>query len=128
MGDLLQKIFSQIINKEGGAECGLFVLGLHTTFGADAFENIIDALQLETVGEFYYRHMNLRKTESAVTDSAVEMRVLVLYNLFTFAIDRTNIILYRAASIVNGMYESMCKKEIESTRDSAFVNSWQQPL
>lgn len=88
----------------------LAVFRFHAAFGTDAFQHIVDTVQVETVREFYHRHMDIGETECAMTFGAVEMRVFVLDNIFTFAVLRTNVILYRAAAVVNGMYQSVGKE------------------
>lgn len=85
-----------------------------TALRTNTLENIIDVVDHEILGQSNHRHMNAAQAESALTTLTVEMGVEVIKVLSLFsAMTRrgTHGILYRAASIVNGMNEVMSKKK-----------------
>ena len=61
-------------------------------FGTKTFQDVIDVMEGESVGEAYHGYVNLRKTEGAVTVGAIEMGVLVVNILSAVTVIRTDII------------------------------------
>ena len=66
------------------------------------------------------------EAESAVAPLAVEVRMLVVNA--AVAVVGADVVLQRAAPVVNGMNEFAQQKDGERARYCALVNRWQQPL
>ena len=67
----------------------------------------------ETVGEVHYGHVNLRKTEGAMTVRAIEMRMFIVDVVFTFAVVGTDIVFQGTTAVIHGMNESVNQKECQ---------------
>ena len=83
---------------------------LHAAFRTSTFQDVVDARQTESVGQFHYRHTDVLQTERAVTKGTVEMSMLVLDEFLTFTIVTAYIVLHRSTTVINGMYQSVSKE------------------
>ena len=106
--------------------CELSVIEVLTALGAQSFEHIVDAVNLEISGQRYHRCGNAAQAEGALATLAIEMGMHVVEVralLTTVATSMTHSILQRAGAVVDGMDEVVGKKQGDAAVDGGLVHS-----
>ena len=93
---------------------GLLLWVFCGAFGAEAFEDVVDAGEGEAGGEGYYGGGGLLEAEGASAAGAEEVCVLVFGD--ALAVVGADAVLEGTASVVDGMDESLRQEEVESAR------------
>lgn len=102
------------------------VSGLAGTFGAEALQHVVDAVQCEAVGQFDYGRGNVGEAESPVAARAVEVGVQVVDA--ARAAFAAYGILEGARPVVDAVYQVAGEEQGERAEDGGFVHRVQHVL
>ena len=78
------------------------------TFRTKPFDDVVYAVENKSVRQLHHRHMYALQAESTVTTLAIEVGMLVVHAAITVV--GTDVVLQRAAPVVDDMYQLIDQK------------------